>query len=69
MFQPLIRILKFANVLKLEILLSMSTPWKVNGNYQEGEGFEKSNFLNESMTLKWNFRRCVCVCVWGGGSI
>ena len=25
--------------------------------FQGGGGFQKPNFLNESMTLKWNFRR------------
>ena len=37
--------------------ISMPAPWKVNGNSKGVGGFQKPNFLNKSMTLKWNFRK------------
>ena len=40
----------------------MPTPRKVNGN-SGGGGFQKPNFVKESMTLKWNFLR------GGGGGL
>ena len=39
----------------------MPTPRKINGNSKGEGGFQKPNFLNESMTPKWNF--------WRGGGL
>jgi len=42
--------------------ISIPTPRKVNGNSKGGGGFQKFNYLKESIALKWNFQRG-----WGRG--
>ena len=39
--------------------MSIPTARKINENSkgEGGEGFQKDNFLKESMALKWNFQR------------